>query len=339
MSEPETGSGALGGAQRLKAVLRPLMGLLAAVFVASAVWDLKRRWQPGKVHVDYGLAALSMLPLVFGCIFLGLAWVWLISRMGGVRAPVLPAMAIHLESQAARYTPGKVGLPLVRMLGAERLGTTSRIAASSVLIEVLCFVATGGVCGLAVLLATGGMLARITEVLGVIGLCVLLGFIVLLVALLLVDRRSYPAPVRKLLQLEGSGPLAPPALPLMHVGYWLTWAIHGYLTSRSVQATPDVAFASMGYYVLAPVMGFLALAAPGGLGVREAVVSIALSGAVGPAAALYAALISRGTSVIVDFGVWMAFRPFRDVGVRVSGAAVPSPTGASPAASGDRTQS
>ena len=76
----------------------------------------------------------------------------------------------------------------------------------------------------------------------------------------------------------------------------------------------DASLASMGFYVLAPVMGFLALAAPGGLGVREAVVSIALSASVGPAAALYAALISRGTSVVVDFGVWMAFRPFRDRG-------------------------
>ena len=93
-------------------------------------------------------------------------------------------------------------------------------------------------------------------------------------------------------------------------------AVHGYLTSRAIHAPVDVALGSMGFYVLAPVMGFLALAAPGGLGVREAVVSIALSAATSPAAALYAALLSRGTSVIVDFGVWMIFRPFRDRGAR-----------------------
>ncbi|HEY6079570.1 MAG TPA: hypothetical protein VIW29_12235, partial [Polyangiaceae bacterium] len=117
-------------------------------------------------------------------------------------------------------------------------------------------------------------------------------------------------------ELEGSGPLVPPALPLMHAGYWLTWALHGYLTSRAIHAPPDVALDSMGFYVLAPVMGFLALAAPGGLGVREAVVSIALARTVGPAAALYAALLSRGTSVLVDFGTWMIFRPFRGIEVR-----------------------
>jgi glycosyltransferase 2 family protein len=311
-SEP----GSLGGAQRLKAFLRPIMGVLAAIFVGVAIWDLARRWQPGKVEVDYTLAALSMAPLALGCVFLGLGWVWLIARMSGVRVPILPAMAVHLESQAARYTPGKVGLPLVRMLAAEKLGITSRVAGSSVFIEVLCFVATGGVLGPLVLALTGNLLGRLTEALGVIGIVILVGFVVALLVLMLLDRRYLPNKLLDLLKLDGQGPLVPAGLPLIHAGYWLTWAAHGYLTSRAVHAPVGVSFASMGFYVLAPVMGFLALAAPGGLGVREAVVSIALSASVGPAAALYAALISRGTSVIVDFGVWMAFRPFRDKGVR-----------------------
>ena len=314
-SEAEA-SGALSGARRLKAALRPVMGLLAVIFVVLAIWDLKRRWRPGAVDIDYGLATLSMLPLVVGCLLLGLGWIWLLSRMSGVKVPFLPAMALHLESQAARYTPGKVGLPLVRMLGAEKLGTTSRVAGSSVFIEVLCFVATGGVTGLLVLVLSGDMLGRVTEALGSVGLLVLLGFVVVLALLLLLDRRHLPQKLLDLLQLDGTGPLVPPALPLFHAGYWLTWAAHGYLCSRAVHAPVDVSLGSMGFYVLAPVMGFLALVTPGGLGVREAVVSIALSAAVGPAAALYAALISRGTSVLVDFGVWMAFRPFRDNGVR-----------------------
>jgi hypothetical protein len=314
-SEPSS-SQALSGAQRLKAALRPIMGALAVVFVVAAIWDLKRRWRPGVVQIDYGLAALSMLPLAIGCILLGLGWIWLLSRMSGVRIAVLPGLALHLESQAARYTPGKVGLPLVRMLGAERLGTTSRIAGSSVFIEVLCFVASGGVTGLLVLVFSGDMLGRVTEALGTLGLLILLGFVVALAVLLLLDRRYLPKKLRDLLQLDGNGPLVPLALPLIHAGYWLTWAAHGYITSRAVHAPVDVSLGSMGFYVLAPVMGFLALVTPGGLGVREAVVSIGLSAAVGPAAALYAALLSRGTSVLVDFGVWMAFRPFRDNGVR-----------------------
>jgi len=318
--QPEApASGALSGAQRLKAALRPLMGALAVIFVVAAIWDLKRRWRPGVVDIDWSMAALSMLPLAIGCVLLGLGWIWLLSRMSGVKIPVLPGMALHLESQAARYTPGKVGLPLVRMLGADKLGTTSRIAGSSVFIEVLCFVATGGVTGLLVLVASGNMLGQVTEALGNFGLLVLLSFVVVLALLLLVDRRHMPKKLSDLLQLDGAGPLVPKALPLIHAVYWLTWGAHGYFTSRAIHAPVDVSLGSMGFYVLAPVMGFLALVAPGGLGVREAVLSIALSSATSPAAALYAALLSRGTSVIVDFGVWMAFRPFRDSGARKTG--------------------
>jgi hypothetical protein len=319
MPAETSGGEPLGGAQRLKALLRPIMGVLAVIFVIAAIWDLKRRWRPGVVQIDYGMVALSMLPLALGCVLLGLGWIWLLSRMSGVKIPVLPGMALHLESQAARYTPGKVGLPLVRMLGAAGLGTTSRIAGSSVFIEVLCFVATGGVTGLLVLVFSSDMLRRVTEALGVLGLLVLFGFVLALGVLLLLDRRYLPAKLRDLLQLDGSGPLVPPALPLIHAVYWLTWAAHGYFTSRAIHAPVSVSLDSMGFYVLAPVMGFLALAAPGGLGVREAVLSIALSAATGPGPALYAALLSRGTSVVVDFGVWMAFRPFRGSGVRKAG--------------------
>jgi hypothetical protein len=324
MPEPEPRVVALGGAQRLKAVLKPLMGVLALIFVAVAIWDLKRRWTPGAVEVDWVMVALSMLPLACGCLFLALGWVWLLSRMSGTKIPVLPGLALHVESQAARYTPGKVGLPLVRMLGAERLGTTARIAGSSVLIEVLCFVATGGVCGPLVLLASGDMLSRVGEALGSFGLLVLLGFVFALIVLLLVDRRHLPQKVRDLLQLEGSGPLVPPALPLIHAAYWMTWAAHGYFTSRAIGASVEISLASMGFYILSPVMGFLALAAPGGLGVREAVLSIALATATGAAPALYAALLSRGTSLIVDALAWLALRPFRGKAVRAPGPTVPT---------------
>jgi hypothetical protein len=306
----------LGGAARLKAALRPIMAALAVVFVGVAVWDLKRRWQPGVVEIDYVLAALSMLPLAAGCILLAWGWIWLLSQMSGQRVPFLPALALHLESQAARYTPGKVGVPLVRMLGAEGLGTTARVAGSSTLIEALSWVATGGVAGLLVLFVSGDVLSRVVDALGALGLLVLCGFIVVLALLLLVDRQRFPKKLVDALKLDGSGPLVPPQLPLMHAGYWLTWAMHGYLASRAVHASDAVALDSMGFYMLAPVMGFLALAAPGGLGVREAVVSIALASAIGPAAALYAALLSRAASVMVDFGLWIAFRPFRGTGAR-----------------------
>jgi hypothetical protein len=309
--EPASAVPQRSGLERIKAGARPILALLAAVFVGVAAWDLKRRWQPGRVEIDYTFVAFSCLPLLVGVLVLALSWTSLLGQMSGVKIPRLAGMALHIESQAARYTPGKVGVPLVRMLGAGPLGTTGRIALSSVFIELLCWVAVGGTFGFGLLLLTGDLAQGASEALGAWALPILACFALGLLLLLALDRRLIPERVRTLIQIDGKGPLVPARLPLMHALYWLMWAAHGYLISRSIQVPPGEALASSGVYVLAPIMGFLALAAPGGLGVREAVLSMALSASVGPAAALYAALLSRASSVLVDFGVWLASRPFR----------------------------
>jgi uncharacterized membrane protein YbhN (UPF0104 family) len=60
----------------------------------------------------------------------------------------------------------------------------------------------------------------------------------------------------------------------------------------------------MGLYTLGPVVGFLAVAAPAGIGVREAIVSIGLAAQLGPAPALAAAVLSRGISLLADVLAW-----------------------------------
>lgn len=309
---------ALAGGARLKAMARPVLASLALVFVGLAAWDLKRRWRSGEVEIDYVWVGLSLLPLVVGVLVLALGWTWLLSQMSGSKVPKLRGIALHVESQAARYTPGKVGVPLVRMLGAEQLGTTARIVVSSVFVELLCWVAVGGTMAFALLFVSGDLARSASDSLGAFSLAILVGFALALLCLLVVDRRRLPAKLRSLLTLEGTGPLVPAKLPLIHAAYWLTWAAHGYLIGRAIQLPPGLALAGSGLYVLAPVMGFLALVAPGGLGVREAVLSVALAPSIGPAAALYAALLSRATSVAVDLGTWLALRPFRAKPIRKS---------------------
>jgi uncharacterized membrane protein YbhN (UPF0104 family) len=93
-------------------------------------------------------------------------------------------------------------------------------------------------------------------------------------------------------------------MPLAHAGYWLTWAVHGYLASRAVGIPHAPALAGAGLYVLAPIAGFLALITPSGIGVREAVLSVGLTPMVGPAPALAAAIVSRAASIAVDILAW-----------------------------------
>jgi uncharacterized membrane protein YbhN (UPF0104 family) len=312
MSEPpaptpvEAEAASLASAGRVKRLLRPVMNLVAVVFVVLAGYDMARRWDETKVEIRVGATLVSCLPLLLSCVVQGIAWILLVERMSGRRVPKLPALSVYLASQLARYTPGKVGLPIVRMDGAPRLGLGRGLVGASVFVEALSWIATGGILGFSLLAlgrpkeGLGGFVGQLSTpflVLSLLGGAVLLG----------VDRARYPAFLRKLLAPEGTGPLVPFRLPLVQFAYWGLSALHGYLLTLALGVEPRAALSVLGFFVIAPVAGFVVLAAPAGLGVREAMLLAGLGPILGSAAALGAAAISRAVSLVAEISMWLVF--------------------------------
>jgi hypothetical protein len=296
------------GWKRAGRIARVLLTLAALAFVVVAARSLAKRWEGEQVRISIGPALLCLPPLILGSLVLAWGWKKLLERMSGRSVPTGFAIAIQLESQLARYMPGKVGVPLIRMGGAARLGASARVIGVSVIIETLSLLSVGGVTAFAALLMTSELAGQGVTLLGNWGLPVLLGFGLGTVLLLALDRRFVPASLRRFVDDGGHGPLVPMRLPLFHVAYWATWLLHGYLVSRAVGAGHAAALTSSGVFVLAPILGFLALATPAGLGVREAVLAFALAPAVGTAPALGAAVASRAASLIADVTVWLMTR-------------------------------
>ena len=302
---PVADAGAAVG--RLKRYLKPLLNLVALVFVVLAARDMLARWEGNHVELAPGLAALACLPLLASCLVQGFAWIALVEHMAGKRVPRGPALSLYLASQLARYTPGKVGLPLVRMEGAPRLSLAPKLVGVSVLIEMLSWTATGAIVGFALLALTapsgglGGLFGRFS-------LPLLLLSLLGAALLTFVDRARYPKKLRNVLAPDGAGPLVPLAVPLVQVVYWALVAGHGYLMSLALGASGHAALPAMGFYVIASVAGFVVLAAPAGLGVREAVLLTGVSPSVGAAGALGAAVISRAASLGVEVLAWLAVR-------------------------------
>jgi hypothetical protein len=290
--------------------LRPALTLVSLAFVAWAVWDLARRWQGSHVAVRWLPALLCPVPLIIGILVQGLCWIALIDRMSGARVPPRPALALYFESQLARYVPGKVGLPLVRMAGAPRLGVAASTVGSSVLVELCSWIAVGSTVGFGLLTATSEYARGAATLLGHAGPALVAVSALGVIVLLGVDRSRLPRRLLEKLAIEGHGPLVPPAVPLLHLVFWFTWAVHGALVCWALGADAQVAFATAGLFVLAPILGFVALAAPAGLGVREAVLSIGLAATVGPAAAVAAAAVSRASSLLADFAAFALSRPW-----------------------------
>jgi len=288
----------------IKLTARIVLAGSSVIFVALAGYKLARRWESGKVTLNWAWLLAAGLPIALGTVILAVGWKWIMERMVGHKVPLRPALTLHFESQMARYTPGKVGMPLVRMAGAAELGVPAAVAGYSVLTESISMVAVGGIVGFALLVTTSGGAGGVMAVLGRLGLLGLLAFVLVGVALVFVDRRRLPAIVVRLMKAEGAGPLVPRRGPIAHALYWLTWAIHGYLAARAVGISSAHAVYGAGFYVLAPIAGILALATPSGIGVREAVLSVGLAPVVGPAPAVATAIVSRAVSLIVDCMVW-----------------------------------
>jgi hypothetical protein len=247
------------------------------------------------------------VPLVLGCLIQGRGWIALIERMTARRVPRGPALSLYMDSQLARYTPGMVGLPVVRMAGADRLSVPAVAIGSSVGLEMLSWTAVGGAIGFASLLMLPAK-DELTALLGAWAVPIVLGFAAIVAVLTFVDRTRLPAKLVRLLKVEGAGPLLPSALPLAHVLYWATWAVHGILLTHAFGASFAISASTCGLYALATVGGFVALAAPAGVGIREAILSVSLAPAVGSAPALAIAIASRAASLVADVLTWAVLK-------------------------------
>jgi hypothetical protein len=310
MSGPEVGApGAARAAEkgRLQRWARFALRGAAVVFVILAGRDMALRWGDSHIELSPGLALLACVPLLAACVVQGFAWIFLIERMSGKRVPKGPALSVFLASQLARYTPGKVGLPLVRMEGAPRIGLPTSLVGVSVFVETISWAATGALLGFA-LLSGGGQAGGLVGLVGRLAPPLLVLSALGLLFLLVVDRSRYPGRLRTLLAPEGHGPVVPVGLPLVQLVFWALVALHGYLMSVAVGANGSAAMAASGFFVIAPVAGFVVVAAPAGLGVREAVLLAGLGPLAGSAAALGAAVLSRAASLAMEVVSWFCVR-------------------------------
>ena len=107
------------------------------------------------------------------------------------------------------------------------------------------------------------------------------------------------------------------SLPLMAIltchelGHYFAARLHGVHASLPffIPLPPQVGlFGTMGFNPLANVLGFVALAAPAGVGVREAVLISGYGAILGSGGALSAAIVSRVASLIADVGAWALVR-------------------------------
>jgi hypothetical protein len=286
--------------------LRRALLLVVAVFVVAAFVRLARGFDIKELNLRWSVLGLATLGLVGTNLMQAMAWVRLLQRMTQRRLPARPILAGFMAGQLARYVPsGKIALLVVRTAAVACLGLPHRLVASSIGIEVLSWLTVGMLMGSACLALTSNLSLLSLPWLS-LGSMALAGATVFGIALLLVvDRRYFPKWALRVITAEGEGPLLSLDVLGWQAASWCGLIVQGLLLPVAVGAEFARAWPLTGMFLLAPIAGFLAVVAPGGLGVREAVLSYALSPTLGVTRALAVALLARLTFVVSEIIAWL----------------------------------
>lgn len=266
-------------------------------FVGRAVagqWDALRQaeWEvtiaPGWLALSVGLVLATFALQVESWRTILAGWGQHLTRIDAARTWFL--------ANLGRYIPGKVWSVAGMIVLAARQGVATWAAtASAVVLQVIGL-------GAALALVAATLPAADTGLRVAVGAAVAAGTLALM---------AWPPAIRALQRmvpkLSELRPLPPPAL-LMGSGLsaagWISYGTSFWALSRGLGQPPLLSvWMAIGVFALAYTVGLLALFAPGGAVVREAVLLALLAPVLGPAAALTLALASRLLLTVVELTV------------------------------------
>jgi len=264
-----------------------LIGIIKWVLIALVLyfifrqiagqWDVVKNYQ---WKINWGLFILSVIVLQIGLFFKSFLWSRVL-KCFDVSIPPLRAFRVAYLSNLGRYVPGKIVQFVGIMYLARKEGVREDVAVTSLMLTQLFDTPSGIILVSIYYLFLGqsldgiGQYLPVTIILTVISL---LSFLVILV----------PGWLERLLNLLLKL-IKRPALTF-HMEkktgftllflYFIAWTIFGaslYLFLRSVGAVPSQFFLeSCIIYTASYLIGYWALFAPGGIGVREAAMGVLL---------------------------------------------------------------
>jgi glycosyltransferase 2 family protein len=243
-----------------------LAALALVILLAVRLWQLWHRHPVDFGHLNGALFAAAVALSVVAVTAYGLVWPYLLRRLG-TPAP-FSWVTLFFKSQLGKYLPGSVWQYASRVTFARSRGVPVQRAFVSIAAEVVYS---------AVAAATVSSL--------ILGSVVAVGIFAALAGLL-----ALAFAVRGRLAALS---VAPNAVSL----YLIVWGIYGlafWTTGRVLFAIPVSDLPRyIGVFALAWLAGLVAVFAPGGIGVREAVIVALLSGRLHQADAIVLAATSR----------------------------------------------
>ena len=296
--------------KRLLALAGSALALLCAAFFLHGVashWDQIRAIPlDGRTAVSFALAVV-----LYAGTYLAAARSWqLVLRLLRASLGYRHALRILATSQFAKYLPGNVAHHVGRVVLAQRAGIRAEAAVASLALDTGLVVAAAATCTLSALpLLRRAVAEHGTAMMRNLALLALAAIVLAGLALLVRPLRTRL--VRGVRAF--SSPLAPGqrgAVAEAFLQYVLNFVLGaaalGVLLA-GLTGTDRVPWGDLlGVYAIAWLVGFLVPGAPAGIGIRESLLTLGLSPALGADVAVAATALFRFATVIGDGLVFAA---------------------------------
>lgn len=289
----------------LKRILPIIIIGLTAYFFARA---LSENW--------YNLDGISLVPsinsvvgvllLILSVILSGYYWGKLLEALSNKSVNQKDAVRIHCASWLLKYIPGQAGSVLNKLAWGNKNGFSKKVITNSFIYENVLMVFAGVILSIPVIFIFEDKLGT--------NLSILLPLLIIVPMLLVIYRPIFYGLLnfifaklkRKLFSKEDF--LNTPDLFKFLISYILPRIVNGagfvFVVASIINTTPDMYLGLGSAYILAGIVGVLAIFVPSGLGVREAVIVLLLSQYFGTEQAIVISLVARFYATIADIGVF-----------------------------------
>lgn len=291
---------------RWKAIAGIVVFLIVVLsFVARATFtaeQLMAHWRPPDLGSIVSSAILVLVCFVWAALF----WCVAVHLLGG-RLKLGRALRVYFLSALPRYVPGMIWGYVGRTYLCEKEGVARAVAILSMFAEVCLFVGTG------LSVASFHWLSPVTAFSMTVVAVVVTVALLTLVAL--ISRKG-----RYRLKQIGLTVLAWSLMALVYLAFWVLYGFSIVLLVQPIVSVNGLVqhLHILSGFALAWLAGFAAVFVPGGLGVREAGMALALEPIVGSLAAIYVAVLSRFLNLAADALLFFVALPKRRVAQRAT---------------------
>lgn len=289
-------------------IVGKLIFVLSLVFVARAVYVLG--FDFGSVENWPAFLAVTFLCALVKCVTVyisGSSWYGWLSFFSGKKGQLKEGLCVYAKANIGKYLPGNVMHYVERNLFADKLGISQKKLAASSIFEVFSLVSVALIMAFAVSL--NQLKSALETILGENYPSIILGVVlagIVFLALIVFLFRKRLASILSGYRLKDFVTML--ILNLIRYGIVLTLLgilmVVLYCYMGGVFTWGKACLIVSGY-IIAWVLGFIVPGAPGGIGVRELVITLLLSSVVGENLIVSLSITHRLITIVGDFMAYL----------------------------------